>query len=103
MRISLGGQVRATGVKTRWLQYYVNEKYDNVPRVVVVSKNRSGRLTIDKMNFGPLPPKRAILSGYGKRVTGTHEKLLAALKAIVVVFVPKNYGIHYLVRSKMCG
>jgi transposase-like protein len=33
-RISLAGIARVTGVSPRWLQYYVNHKYENVPRTI---------------------------------------------------------------------
>lgn len=46
-RISLAGIARAAKVSERWLQDYVNEKYKNVPRRVVVSKKSKGRLTIE--------------------------------------------------------
>ena len=41
-RISLAGIVRATGVSPRWLQYYVNAKYDTVPRSVTVTGQKRG-------------------------------------------------------------
>ena len=37
-RISLAGIVRVTGVSARWLQNYVNRKYEAVPRQVEVKK-----------------------------------------------------------------
>ena len=46
-RVSLAGILRVTGVSNRWLQSYVNDKYDNIPQPVIVSKNRYGRLTIE--------------------------------------------------------
>ncbi|EDN65916.1 IS1 transposase [Beggiatoa sp. PS] len=46
-RISLAGIVRATGVSKRWLQDYVNEKYDNIPRRVKITRKSKGRLTIE--------------------------------------------------------
>lgn len=46
-RISLAGIARATMVSARWLQYHVNEKYQNVARFVSVSKKRKGRLTLE--------------------------------------------------------
>ena len=39
-RISLAGIARVTGVSERWLQSYVNQKYENVPREVSVKKKR---------------------------------------------------------------
>ena len=38
-RIPLAGIVRVTGVSAKWLQTYVNEKYENTPRQVEVKKN----------------------------------------------------------------
>jgi transposase-like protein len=33
-RISLAGMARVTGVSPRWLQNYVNDTYENVPRMI---------------------------------------------------------------------
>ena len=41
-RISLAGIVRATGVSARWLQYYINAKYEAVPQVVEVPPVKRG-------------------------------------------------------------
>jgi insertion element IS1 protein InsB len=46
-RISLAGIARAAKVSERWLQDYVNEKYKNVPRKVIVYRKSKGRLTIE--------------------------------------------------------
>ena len=46
-RISLFGIARSVKVSERWLQDYVNEKYDPVPRKIVVSKKNKGPLTIE--------------------------------------------------------
>lgn len=46
-RESLAGIVRVTGVSARWLQDYVNDKYENIPKQVKVSKKSKGRLTIE--------------------------------------------------------
>jgi insertion element IS1 protein InsB len=46
-RISLAGIARAAKVSERGLQSYVNEKYKNVPRKVIVSGKTKGRLTIE--------------------------------------------------------
>lgn len=41
-RVSLAGIVRVTGVSARWLQYYVNQKYQEQPRSVsLVSKKKT--------------------------------------------------------------
>jgi transposase-like protein len=39
-RIPLAGIARVTGVSERWLQSYVNEKYNEVPRQIEVKKKR---------------------------------------------------------------
>jgi insertion element IS1 protein InsB len=46
-RIPLAGIARVTGVSERWLQSYVNAKYENTPRQVEVKKKTQGRLTIE--------------------------------------------------------
>jgi IS1 family transposase/transposase-like protein len=45
-RISLAGIARVVGVSQRWLQYYVNEKYNSIPREVKVIAKSTFRLTI---------------------------------------------------------
>lgn len=45
-KIPLAGIARVTGVSERWLQYYVNDKYENVQRKTEVTKKEKGRLTI---------------------------------------------------------
>ena len=40
-RLSLAGIVRITGVSARWLQYYVNQKYQAVPRQAVVPAQKN--------------------------------------------------------------
>lgn len=37
-RISLAANAHVTGVSSRWLQYYVNQKYYQVPKSVEVTK-----------------------------------------------------------------
>ena len=46
-RIPLSGIARSVKVSERWLQDYVNEKYDHVPRKIMVSKKNKGRITIE--------------------------------------------------------
>jgi transposase-like protein len=41
-RLPLRGIVRVTGVSLRWLQYYVNEKYQAQPRQVDVPVKKKG-------------------------------------------------------------
>ena len=43
-RVSLAGIVRVTGVSLRWLQYYVNRKYESQPRQTNVPSKKK---TID--------------------------------------------------------
>ena len=46
-RISLAGICRVTGVSESWLQSYVNQKYQDVPREVNVKQKTGGRLVIE--------------------------------------------------------
>ena len=46
-RISLRGIARVVGVSWRWLQNYVNNKFEQVPRQVSVSDKPKGKLTIE--------------------------------------------------------
>lgn len=39
-KIPLAGIVRVTGVSERWLQYYVNDKYAQVPQQVQVTAKK---------------------------------------------------------------
>ena len=41
-RVSLAGVVRVTQVSQRWLQYYVNKKYEAMPRSVTVTAQKRG-------------------------------------------------------------
>ena len=45
-KISLAGNVRATGVSSPWLQYYVNQKLGAVKRELKVKSKKKGKLTI---------------------------------------------------------
>ncbi len=46
-RISLRGICRVVGVSERWLQYYVNDKYLNVPRQIDFSGKSQGILVLE--------------------------------------------------------
>ena len=39
-RLPLAAIVRVTGVSKRWLQYYVNDKYHNIPKIIEVKKKQ---------------------------------------------------------------
>jgi insertion element IS1 protein InsB len=45
-RLSLAAIVRITGVSARWLQIYVNQKYEQVSQEVEVTQKKLGKLTI---------------------------------------------------------
>ena len=45
-RISLAAIARVTGVSIRWIQNYVNHKYQEVPRQVQVTLKKKGKITI---------------------------------------------------------
>ena len=46
-KIPLAGIVRAAKVSKRWMQYYADDKYENVPRKVIVTDKVKGRLTVE--------------------------------------------------------
>jgi len=46
-RISLAGIARTVEVSESWLQNYVNEKYDAVPRKIDITEKTKGRLTLE--------------------------------------------------------
>ena len=41
-RVPLAGIVRVLPVSARWLQYYVNKKYESVPHAVTVTEQKRG-------------------------------------------------------------
>ena len=45
-RLSLAAIVRITGVSARWVQSYVNQKYEEVPQEVEVTQKKLGKLTV---------------------------------------------------------
>jgi IS1 family transposase len=45
-RLALASIVRVTGVSARWIQIYVNEKYEKTPQEVEVTQKKLGKLTI---------------------------------------------------------
>ena len=46
-KISLAGIARAAKVSKRWLQYYVNDKYENTPQEIVVTSKKKCRIDIE--------------------------------------------------------
>ena len=45
-KIPLAGIARVVEVSEYWLQNYVNDKYDSVPKVINVTSKKKGKLTI---------------------------------------------------------
>jgi len=45
-KISLAGIARVTNVSEKWLQDYVNDKYEKTPRTIQVTPKNPGKLTI---------------------------------------------------------
>ena len=45
-RLALAAIAPVTGVSERWLQMYVNQKYEKTPKAVEVAKKKTGQLTI---------------------------------------------------------
>ncbi len=46
-KIPLAGIARSAQVSERWLQYYANDIYDNVPKKLTVLPKKKGRLTVE--------------------------------------------------------
>ena len=46
-KISLAGIIRAVQVSARWLQYYINDIYENVSKKITVLPKKKGRLTVE--------------------------------------------------------
>jgi transposase-like protein len=66
-RIPLAGIARVTGVSAAWLQSYVNQKYQDVPREVIVKKKSAGASRSNVTNCGRLLEKKIINNGFGSR------------------------------------
>ena len=45
-RLALAAIARITGVSERWLQIYVNNKYEQIQQKVDVTQKKTGKLTI---------------------------------------------------------
>ena len=45
-RLALAAIARITGVSKRWLQFYVNKKYAQIPQEIEVTQKKTGKLTI---------------------------------------------------------
>jgi len=46
-KIPLAGIARVAQVSERWLQYYVNDKYESVPRELIIQSKKQGELTVE--------------------------------------------------------
>ncbi len=46
-KIPLAGTARAAQISERWLQYYINDLYENVPEKLTVLPKKRGRLTVE--------------------------------------------------------
>ena len=48
-RLALAAITRITGVSERWLQIYVNNKYEQIQQKVDVTQKKTGKLTIQRI------------------------------------------------------
>jgi transposase-like protein len=46
-KIPMAGISRVTGISKRWLQKYINEKYENIPKQIDIVKKK-GRVVINR-------------------------------------------------------
>lgn len=84
-KISLAGIVRATGVSSRWLQYYVNQKLGAVKREVEVKSKKKGKLTIDEFKVHLLERKTHVRSQRPREVVQEIYGLLLGPKSCAVI------------------
>ena len=95
-RISLAGIARVTGVSERWLQNYVNEKYENIPKKVDIKKSRRDVSPSNVTNCGLLLITEVIRYGYGWQKTVTQVRLSVSFSAAAIRKEPKGSGIPCL-------
>ena len=48
-RLALAAIARSTGVSERWLQIYLNNKYEQIQQKVDVTQKKIGKLTIQRI------------------------------------------------------
>jgi Transposase and inactivated derivatives len=91
-KIPLAGIARVLKVSERWLQSYVNHKYENVPQQVEVEPKPKRRLTIQMDELWFLWTTKAINSGYGLPLMPRLVKLSVVISAIALVNQLRSYG-----------
>jgi insertion element IS1 protein InsB len=64
-KIPLAGMARVTEVSERWLQTYVNDKYESIPREVKVMAKSALNLTIECDEAWSFVQKNSINNGFG--------------------------------------
>lgn len=64
-KIPLAGIARVTEVSEYWLQSYVNNKYESIPRKVKVKDKKKGIWKFNVMSCGLLLGIKLISNGYG--------------------------------------
>ena len=64
-RISLAGIARVVQVSESWLQAYVNQKYQDIPRQLVVPKLSDFRLTVECDELWSFSLKKKRNNGFG--------------------------------------
>ncbi len=94
-RLSLRAIVRVTGVSLRWLQYYVNQKYYQVPKNVEVTKKNRAGWRYRLMKCGHTCGRKPINNGYGLQLMRQREKLLGYILEIVLANQQNNCGVLF--------
>jgi insertion element IS1 protein InsB len=92
-RISLSGICRVVGVSERWLQYYVNEKYANVPRQIRFSGKSQGILTLECDEVWSYVGKKQEKQWIWLALDRDTREIV---EVIVVIRVLKHYGSLFL-------
>ncbi len=69
-KIPLVGTARAAQISERWLQYYTNDLYENVPEKLTVLPKKRGRPAVECDGCDRLSETKTTSSGSGWRLTG---------------------------------
>ena len=91
-KISLAGIARATQVSERWLQYYVNDKYEAAPQEVIVKPKKKYRLTAECDEMWSFVGNKKTSGGFGWPSTGTLVKSSGFMWVAEIVLEHKPCG-----------
>ena len=97
-KIPLAGIARVAQVSERWLQYYVNDKYDSTPRKLTVHSPKKTQLTLECDEMGSFVGIREISNGSGSPLTAIRVKSSVFISEREVEKAHKHFGTAYPLR-----